>query len=131
MFNRWHSNIFPKSVLRDIAERALIAFEQSRIRIKTLNTMEEQVIEKNTKLLQLFEKIKYMVAVSHKYQRKDMHYGFSVWREECRGVKKVSNTLELAFSKALPKHLKRVYFGKWQKNWEVLKRVEISGMLLS
>ena len=77
MFNRWHSNIFPKSVLRDIAERALIAFEQSRIRIKTLNTMEEQVIENNTKLLQLFEKIKYMVAVSHKYQRKDIHYGGS------------------------------------------------------
>ena len=74
-------------------------------------------------MLQLFEKIKFMVSIANKYQRKDMHYGFNVWREECRGAKKVSNVLESAFCRAIPNHLKRVYFGRWQKNWSLLKRV--------
>ena len=39
--------------------------------------------------------------------------------------------MESAFSRAIPQHLKRVYFGRWLKTANVLKRVEIAGMLLS
>ena len=93
--------------------------------------MEEKVIEKNTELLQLYEKIKFMTVLAGKFQRKDLHFGFNIWREECRGVKKVSNVLESVLMRTIPKHLKRVYFGRWHQNWSILKRVEIAGMLLS
>ena len=92
--------------------------------------MEEKVLEKNTQLLHLFEKMKYMATLASKFYRKDMHYGFNIWREECRAAKKVSNVLETAFCKVLPNHLKRHYFGQWLKTSSVLKRIEIAGMLL-
>lgn len=46
--------MFPKQILKDITQRAMNVHEESRVKIKTLNIMEERVIEKNTELLQLF-----------------------------------------------------------------------------
>jgi hypothetical protein len=131
LFRRWHSNAFPKSILRDLTERALSAHAESRTRLKVLNTMEETVLAKNTHILHMFEKIKYTTAIANKMQRKDMHYGFNLWREQTRGIKKISNVLEVAFTRTLPSHLKRSYFWRWLDTSQLLKRVEIAGMLLS
>ena len=42
--------------------------------------MEEKILEKNTQLLHLYEKFKFIAAVANKFARKDMHYGFNIWR---------------------------------------------------
>lgn len=55
--------------------------------------MEEKILAKNTEMLHLYEKIKYMTTLSNKLARKDKHYGFSIWREQCRGAKRLSNLL--------------------------------------
>lgn len=44
MFRTWHNKVFPKSVLKDITERALNSNEESRLKIKMLNIMEEKVL---------------------------------------------------------------------------------------
>jgi len=64
-------------------------------------------------MLHLFEKIKYIVAIANKNYRKDKHYGFNIWRSNCRSTKKVSNVIENAFHKILPRHLVREYFKRW------------------
>jgi hypothetical protein len=93
MFRSWHNNAFPKSVLKDITERALQLHEESRIKIKVIGTMEEKIHQDNTNMLHLFEKIKYIVAIANKNYRKDKHYGFNHWRNNCRSTKKVSNII--------------------------------------
>jgi hypothetical protein len=40
LFRTWHNKVFSKSILKDIAERALTANEKSRIKLKTLGIME-------------------------------------------------------------------------------------------
>lgn len=47
-FRIWNSNVFPRSVLKDIAERALIVNQQSRIRIKILGMMQEKIHQNST-----------------------------------------------------------------------------------
>ena len=93
--------------------------------------MEERMLEKNTEMLHLFEKMKFTVGLANKMYRKDMHYGFNLWREQCRAERKVANVLETVFCKVIPNQLKRVYFGRWSQIATVLKRVEIAGMLLT
>jgi hypothetical protein len=44
MFRKWHNNAFPKTVLRDITERALQAHTESGIRIKTIGAMDEKIL---------------------------------------------------------------------------------------
>ena len=65
-------------------------------------------------MLNVFEKLKYVVGVANKGYRKDMHYGFSIWRESCREMRLVGNRLECAFGRVVPGQLKRVYFGRWR-----------------
>lgn len=79
-FRLWHNKAFPKHILRDLTQRALNVNEESRIRLKALGVMEEKILTKNTEMLHLYEKIKYMITLSNKLARKDMHYGFSIWR---------------------------------------------------
>ncbi len=55
--------------------------------------MSEKVLLKNTELLHLYQKIKYVVAIVNKFSRKDKHYGFSIWREQARGSKRIKNIL--------------------------------------
>ena len=54
--------------------------EESRLKLKVLGAAEEQVIQKNMDMLQLYEKMKYMAAIANKNLRKDKHYGFNLWR---------------------------------------------------
>jgi hypothetical protein len=96
-----------------------------------LNVMEEKILDKNTELLHLYEKFKFVEAVANKFYRKDMHYGFNIWREQTRGAKRIANIMECAFSRAIPQHLTRVYFGRWVQTSKMLKRIEIAGMLLN
>ena len=72
--------MFPKSVLKDITQRAMNKHEESRLKLKVLGAAEEQVIQKNMDMLQLYEKMKYMAAIANKNLRKDKHYGFNLWR---------------------------------------------------
>lgn len=118
-------------MLRDITERALNLNEQSRIRLKTLGLMEEKLLQKNTEMLHLYEKIKYMVTLFNKISRKDKHYGFNIWREECRGAKRISNILETAFCRIVPNNLKKTAFHRWNKSSSMMKRLEVAGMLLT
>lgn len=93
MFRSWHNNVFPKDVLKDITERALLANNHSKIRLQILGAMEEKIHENTSNMLHLYEKIKFTVAIANKCYRKDKHYGFNIWRENCRGVKKLQNIL--------------------------------------
>ena len=80
-------------VLKDIAERALSKHEESRIKIQTLNKMDEQLLTKNTEMLHLFEKFQFIGVLSNKLGRKDKHYAFSIWREQTRGLRKIANSI--------------------------------------
>lgn len=93
MFRRWHNSVFPKTVLRDITERALRINEESRIKIQTLNKMDEELLTKNTEMLNLYEKIKFIGALAGKLSRKDKHYAFSIWREQTRGTRRIANSI--------------------------------------
>jgi hypothetical protein len=44
LFRKWHNNAFPKSILKDITERALKANENSRIRLKILGIMSDKLL---------------------------------------------------------------------------------------
>lgn len=95
-----------------------------------ISTMDEKILEKNTNMLHLFEKIKYIVAIANKSYRKDKHYGFSQWRSNCRNVKKFANVLENTFNKVLPRHLRREYFKKWNRSTRMEKRIHTASILL-
>jgi hypothetical protein len=69
--------------------------------------MDEKIHTDNTNMLHLFEKIKYVVAIANKNYRKDKHYGFNHWRNNCRGVKRMSNILENSLCRVIPRHLMR------------------------
>ena len=43
-FRTWHSRVFPKSVLRELTERAMCKNEESRLRLRSLSAMEEGVL---------------------------------------------------------------------------------------
>jgi hypothetical protein len=82
-------------------------------------------------MLHLYEKIKFLGALSGKLGRKDKHYGFSIWREQARGTKKIANIVESAFLRTLPRLLTRSFFQRWNKNTSMLKRIEVGGLLLT
>ena len=78
----------------------------------------------------MFEKLKFTLSVANKAYRKDRHYAFNKWRSSCLETKRVSNLFEKVFHKILPAHLKKQYFEKWNRQCNVLKRIQTASILL-
>lgn len=131
MFHLWHNNAFPKSVLKDITERALTMSHESKTRLQILGSMEEKILQNNTEMLNLYEKLKYIVVIANKNYRKDKHYGFNIWRENCRGTKRIANIIEHAFCRVIPRQLLREYFKKWNKSSNFIRRIDTATILLN
>ena len=80
IFYRWHHNIFPKNTLKNLVEDSLEIDVKSRRKIITLNKMIEKMNSDNLSLFHLYEKMRFLMVTANKVSRKDMHYGFTKWR---------------------------------------------------
>ena len=66
--------------------------------------------------------MKYIATVANKCARKDMHYGFNIWRNRAHKTKQAATCMEKAFLKILPLQIQRHYFREWNKSAYTLKR---------
>lgn len=81
IFYQWHHNVFPKSTLQNLVQNATLNDLESFKKLKILNRMVEITYDKNLAVFHLYEKGKYLMLLRNKISRKDLHYGFSKWRE--------------------------------------------------
>jgi hypothetical protein len=75
--------------------------------------------------------LKYIVVIANKNYRKDKHYGFNIWRGNCRGTKRIANIIEHAFCRVIPRQLLREYFKKWNKSSNLIRRIDTATILLN
>ena len=81
-------------------------------------------------LFHIYEKSKFLSVLANKVSRKDLHYGFSKWRQNYDYKTKTYNKLGKLLFKTVPQYEKRAAFGKWKQNANFESRIILANNLL-
>ena len=88
-------------------ENALRVDIEEQKKIAVMNKMTETVNEKNMTIFHFYEKAKFLSVLANKVARKDLHYGFSKWRNNYQHKTQTYNKLGKLFYKTIPAYEKR------------------------
>lgn len=93
--------------------------------------MIEVTYDKNLGLFHLYEKGKYLTIIGSKVCRKDLHYGFSKWRQNYRSQYEIQSKLQNIIFKLVPNKAKRLAFQRWKNQAKIESRLILANVLLN